>query len=91
MQYLLTEDEMEEIRQARRSAERMPKLEALTNVCKHLACTAIATKPPNGGKPTGRPHGCIHVPSPDGAETQTRYCDRCLVAGICPLPKSWSK
>lgn len=88
MQYLLTDDEMATIRRERADALKMPNLEALTNVVKHVACqmAEVGSDLPNGRKPTNRPHGCIHVD-----REACWYCDRCPVAGICPLPKDWSK
>lgn len=87
MQYLLTEEEMEAIRQRRRIAEKMPDIEALGNVCKHVADTMITTQDVNGyGAGATTPYGCIHSTGP-----KYGYCDRCPVRGICPLPKEFSK
>ena len=90
MQYLLSEEEMEVIRKERLANARMPSLEALVNVCQHVACTMIDTKPANGRMPKEHAHGCIHVDNID-PRWQTHYCDFCPVSGICPQPKSWSK
>lgn len=90
MQYLLTEEEMAAIRREREVARIMPNLEALTNVCQHVACNMIDTDPPNGGKVRDRPYGCIHVRNGQGHRT-AMYCDRCPVRGICPQPKDWSQ
>lgn len=88
MQYLLSEEEMQEIRTAREQAARMPSLEALTNVVKYMACRMVV-EPIDGQK--ARPHGCIHVRDPYSPEWTIDYCDRCPASGICPLPKNWSK
>ena len=89
MQYLLSEDEMATIRQRTIDAAKLPSLEALTNVVKHVATKMIAF--PQSGEGAASPHGCIHVEDPRGPQYRVRYCDRCPVAGICPLPKGWSK
>lgn len=91
MQYLLDEAEMATIRSERQSAQRLPSLEGLKNVCQHVAATMIQTVAVNGGGISDRPHGCIHVPDPRGKGWQTQYCDNCQVAGICPQPKEYSK
>lgn len=80
MQYLLSEEEMEAVRRERLEHARMPNLEELTNVVKHIATTAI---------PEGRttPYGCIRV----DRRNSYGYCDKCPVLGICPLPKDFSK
>lgn len=63
MQYILTEDEMAAIRAERNDAQKMPSLEALTNVVRHVACSMVevAGNLPNGRRPTDAPRGCIHV------------------------------
>lgn len=91
MQYLLTEEEMEAVRAHRRDVLALPggglanHLEALANVCKRIATEFT----PEGDLERAR--GCIHVKHPDGPGYQTRYCDHCPVASICPLKKEWSK
>jgi hypothetical protein len=99
MQYLLTEDEMAEVRRLREVGARLPSLEALTNIARHVACqmAEVGNDLPNGRQPTDKPHGCIHVDgSGPQAPTALRpqkpwYCDRCPAAGFCPQPKEWSK
>lgn len=91
MQYLLTEDEMQTIRDHRAAVKRLPNasiadhLLALTNVSQRIATEFV----PEGD--TGSAHGCIHVKHPDGPGYQVQYCNHCPVAGICPQPKEWSK
>jgi hypothetical protein len=91
MQYLLTEEEMADVRRMREFTSRLNP-EALRNVVEHVATTMIPTVPINGslGSPRDRPHGCIHVEPPDG-QFRPRYCDGCQVQGICQQPKHWSK
>jgi hypothetical protein len=91
MQYLLTEDEMEVIRRERSVVAKLPGMETLINVVRHIACNMVDTKPIKGGTPQTRPHGCIHVEDPRGPQWQVQYCDYCSVAGICPQSKNWSK
>ncbi len=86
MQYLLTEEEMQEVRDLRKNAIHP---EALKNVVQHVAVKMIDTSPPNGRKPIAEPNGCIHDNFYGRANAD--YCDACSVAGICPLPKRWSK
>jgi hypothetical protein len=89
MQYLLSEEEMAAIRADRQAIQKLPTLEGLENVCKHVATTMIQTMNVNGGGKSDRPHGCVHVKDEHGYTAH--YCDRCQMAGICPLPKEWSK
>ncbi len=92
MQYLLSEEEMAEIRRERVRARDLPTLEALTNVVRHVATTRVTTVDLNGrGAGATQPHGCIHVPDPRGRQYQTQYCDGCHVVGICPQDKDYSK
>lgn len=101
MQYLLTEEEMQAIRDERASLERIPCGRrdlhlALENVCKMVATTMIPTARTafqtealaSGNPPAPKqPYGCIHVDRMNSYE----YCDRCPVQGICPMPKEYSK
>jgi hypothetical protein len=92
MMYILSEDEMEAVRRERAAAEKMPAYEALENVCKYVATTLV--NPQSKSRATNAttdPYGCIHVSDPRGRQWQQQYCDHCPVAGICPLPKDWSK
>lgn len=91
MQYLLNEEEMEAVRVLRRDTAKMPAMEALVNVCRWMATSAIGPIRPNSSFVLTTPHGCIHVQDSRGPERQTRCCDHCPVAGICPQPKNWSK
>lgn len=87
MQYLLTEEEMQEVRDLRKNAINP---EALRNVVQHVAMHMIDISPPNGRRPMTQPNGCIHDNAVLG-HASTGYCDFCSVAGICPLSKRWSK
>jgi len=91
MQYILSENEMEDVRIDRLRLEKMPSSEGLVNVVRHVATTMIQTVNVNGRGASNFPHGCIHVKDPRGPTWQTEYCDGCQVAGICPQPKEWSK
>lgn len=88
MQYLLTEEEMERVRQERQDRHRMPTREALGAFCKHAATTMVAT-PLSAWHIRGQsePYGCIHV----DRDKSYGYCDLCPVRSICPLPKDFSK
>jgi len=96
MQYILSEEEMREIREERLAVQRMGGAlmlkEGLKNVCQHVACKMTETggNLPNGRKPSDQPHGCIHVNRGYGIG-QAMYCDDCPVAGICPQEKDYSK
>ena len=100
MQYLLSEEEMQAIRDERVKLARIPcrgdLVEALSNVCKMVASTmiptdrtALANRPYGDGSKSEhtKPLGCIH----DTPRKAYGYCDRCPVQGICPLPKEYSK
>lgn len=80
MQYLLTEEEMQEFRDLQKRAVHP---EALKNVVQKVATLMI-------DPPQGEPHGCIHRSEFTSGRTAA-YCDACPVAAICPLPKEWSK
>lgn len=96
MQYLLSEEEMAEIRADRLAISELPgakiiepgkisysitrHLQALTETCRAIA---IATTPDWRDKP----YGCIHV----NRRESYGYCDRCPVLRICPQPKDFSK
>lgn len=97
MKFLLDQEEMDAIRQERLTLAKLPggadHMEGLANVCKYVATqmTENGNRLANGRKPAEHPHGCIHEPDPRGSRWQTRYCDGCSVAGICPLSKEYSK
>ena len=92
MQYLLDGTEMAQITAERKAAEQLPGreigacLQLLGDECKRIATTMHVL---GSGEP--RAHGCIHVQNVRGQTWQVRYCDRCPVQKICPLPKAWSK
>lgn len=86
MQYILTEEEMQEVRDLRKNAVHQ---EALKNVCQRVANDMVDLRPPNGRETMTLPCGCIHE-SVFG-KANGFYCDPCAVSAICPLPKRWSK
>jgi hypothetical protein len=97
MQYLVDEAEMAAIRADRLKLAQLPggveHLRALTEVCQ-LVATKMVEVPAadqDGIAPSLRAHGCPHVRDHRGERYQTRYCDRCPVAGVCPQTKYWSK
>lgn len=80
MQYLLTAEEMAEIRADR---EKLYKLgNDIEHNLKHV-CMNIVTQMSYEG---GEPHGCIH-----SKEVNAWYCDGCPVDAICLLSKDYSK
>lgn len=92
MQYLLTEEEMEDVRRLRRRVSDLPTVDELKSVCLHVATEMV--DPTSRSKATSaktHPHGCIHVPDRRGPQWNARYCDHCPVRDICPQTKSWSK
>lgn len=92
MQYILSEEEMQAVRDDRAVLRQLPTLEAMTNFCQFVACEMIA---PHSG--LDRPHGCIHVVVDDATRASgaraanPRYCDLCSVRHACPQDKRWSK
>lgn len=85
MQYILTEEEMAELRAAG-ERERAKVREALQKACT-LAADHVPVAAPWARDKTPRPWGCILSPS-----NQYGYCDDCPVKEICPYDKkSWSK
>lgn len=93
MMYLLDAAEMAEVHAEREAARKMPNLEGLTNVVQYVVTqmSENGNRLANGRRPSLEPHGCIHVKDARGTPYQTRYCDYCPVAGICPQPKDYSK
>jgi len=88
MQYILNEEEMEEIRQLRAKMKSLPSVDKLQKMC-----TKIADEWPTftgwDGKGEAEPWGCIITAEADNEEW---HCDKCPVRTICPLEwKSWSK
>ena len=85
MQYILSEEEMEEVRQLRAKMKTLPDVGKLQEMC-----TKIADECPTwrgwDGKAEPSPWGCA-LSSDD-----EWYCDECPVQDICPREwKSWSK
>lgn len=88
MQYILNEEEMEEIRQLRVKMKRLPSVDELQEMC-----TKIADEWPTwhgwSDKDQPQPWGCVITQEEQGVEW---YCDECPVQSICPKEwKSWSK
>lgn len=88
MQYILSEEEMEEVRQLRKEAKKFPTLSSLQKMC-----TTVANEWPTftgwDKKKPAEPWGCIITQEQEGVEW---YCDECPVQTICPYEhKSWSK
>ena len=83
MQYILTEEEMAEMRQLRTKLKSLPDLDKLQKVC-----TKAANEWPikYWGNTEASPWRCILT------EEYKHYCDECPVQDICPYPhKEWSK
>lgn len=88
MQYILTEEEMEEVRKLRAKMKTLPSVDKLQKMC-----TKIADEWPTwrgwDGKEDPSPWGCVITAEEDNEEW---YCDECPVQNICPREyKSWSK
>ena len=90
MQYILNEEEMEEIRQLRAKMKGLPSVDKLQKMS-----TKIADEWPTWrGWDKKNPHdpepwGCVITREAEGEEW---YCDECPVQNICPNEwKSWSK
>lgn len=97
MQYILTEEEMQEITADRNNLRKAVYGTRLDALCQHIATTMIETAPPlgevwssHGRYPKTDPHGCIHVRGSDGKLT-AHYCDACPVSHVCQQYKEWSK
>lgn len=83
MQFLLTAEEWDKIRQERAANHRMPSKEVLQKFCTHVADTLMVTD----GWAAGRTWGCILT-----ASKNMGYCDQCPARDVCPYEnKSWSK
>ena len=88
MQFILTEQELEELKAKQRhdiklSKDKLQKL-----------CTRIANEMPVKfwGRKDAEPWGCILTPDPESGEMEEWYCDECPVQDICPHEhKEWSK
>ncbi len=85
MQYILDEEEMEEVRKLRKKVTDLPDLVTLQDVCTKAANEWPSFKGWDGDEePT--PWGCIIT------EKYEHYCDKCPVQKICPYPwKEYSK
>lgn len=88
MQYILSEEEMENIRQVKlEHMELVKRLQSITKLQK--MCSKIADEWPTftGWNPhKAEPWGCILTVDYE------HYCDECPVQSICPNErKSWSK
>jgi hypothetical protein len=88
MQYILSEEEMKEVREREARSHRFPSIAILQEIC-----TKAANEWPSwrgwDGKSDPRPWGCTLTYADEGRD---HYCDRCPVQDICPnLHKEWSK
>jgi hypothetical protein len=80
MQYLLTEEEYNKLKQTQELDLKLKK-DGLQKLCTKIANTMLVDE----GWYKGKPWGCILT-------HDDWYCDSCPVAGICPHPsKKWSK
>lgn len=89
MQYILSEEEMEEIRQLRASIKFLPTVDKLQKMCTKIADEWPTWTGWKGHKHEPKPWGCIITAELNGEEW---YCDECPVQTICPYKyQSWSK
>lgn len=85
MMYILTEEEMQEVRSLRNEQKLLPNPQYLQRKCSEIA-DGWATWTGWDGKSEPEPWGCVLTVKYE------HYCDRCPVQGICPNPyKVWSK
>ena len=91
MQYILSEEEMEEVRQIKSEHAYLRKRHAKVNVLQKM-CSKIADEWPTftgwdkKNPQHAEPWGCILTADYE------HCCDECLVQSICPNErKSWSK
>ena len=85
MQYILSEEEMEEVRQLRAKMKRLPSVDKLQKMCTKIADEWPTFKGCDG---TDEPIPWECILSVD----YEHCCDECPVQNICPLEwKSWSK
>jgi hypothetical protein len=90
MQYILSEEEMEEVRQLRAKMKDLPSPDKLQKMCTKIAdewptWTGWDRKHPQPAEPWG----CVITREEAGEEW---YCDECPVQNICPREwKSRSK
>ena len=88
MQYILSEEEMAEVRALKERTRSLPDLVKLQEMC-----TKIADEWPTwrgwNNELGPEPWGCVITYEGNGHE---HYCDECPVQDICPMEfKSWSK
>ena len=82
MQYLLTQEEIEEQRAKNDALDRLPAVEDLQVFCTFVADNLVL---PSGWK-EGQKWGCILTVKREW------YCDDCPAMKVCPHPnKQWSK
>ncbi len=90
MQYILSEEEMEEVRKLRAKMKSLPDVDKLQKMCTKIAdewptWTGWNKKCPQPAEPWG----CVITREEENEEW---YCDECPVQTICPREwKSWSK
>jgi hypothetical protein len=91
MQYILSEEEMEEVNRLRAEMKTLPSLNLLQKMCTKIAdewptWTGWDKKNPDW---PAEPWGCIITRKEEGEE---HYCDECPVQNICPEEhKRWSQ
>jgi hypothetical protein len=85
MQYILTEEEMEQVRKLREEQKYLPNPEYLQKMCSYIADNWPSWRGWDG-KSEPEPWGCILT------QEYEHYCDKCPVINICPYKhKEWSK
>lgn len=86
MQYILTEDEFEDLKsKARRMSAAATK--KINDLCMEVAMHKPVRLPWNDEESPKVPWGCIHRKEPPHME----HCDGCPVREICTLDKNYSK
>ena len=80
MQYILTEEEYNELKKKQRYSIELSK-NKLQTLCTYIADNMVLTK----GWAKGNPWGCIL------STDNEHYCDECPVQEICPNDKNWSQ
>lgn len=82
MQYVFSQEEMDELNGKQESLERLPSIKDLQEFCSFVSDNLILTS----GWAKGRVWGCILTRSKDN------YCDDCPARKVCPNPnKEFSK
>lgn len=83
MEYILSQEEMDEVNKLKTRVKTLPTLEKLQEICSKAANEWPIKY---WGRKEAEPWGCILT-----AEYE-HYCDECPVQDICPYPhKEWSK